>query len=178
MPFINDEQLVALYKEVDQEKKAVAFFQNLHQVNKAKLLRYSIYRLGCFIAFALLMLGGIYFFAFSGTEDDPAILSLIEQLELENKILGGSTQQLQESLKTVTVYTVQFMTSSNSDILLFSDHFVNFRAYPLQEFNAFSLGNFATEEEAEAFRQELIKLGLTDLWVTSYQSGERILLDN
>jgi hypothetical protein len=70
------------------------------------------------------------------------------------------------------------MTSSNSNILLFSDHFVNFRAYPLQEFNAFSLGNFATEAEAEAFRQELLKLGLTDLWVTSYQSGERILLDN
>ena len=70
------------------------------------------------------------------------------------------------------------MASSNSDILLFSDHFVNFRAYPLQNFNAYSLGNFATEEEAVVFRQELLKLGLTDLWVTAYQSGERILLDN
>jgi hypothetical protein len=178
MPFIDEDKLTALYKEVDQEKKAAAFFQNLHQENKAKLLRYSIYRLGCFIAFALLMSSGIYFFAFSGTEDDPVILSRIKQLELENKILGSSTNQLQESLKTVTVFTVQFMTSSNSNILLFSDHFVNFRAYPLQEFNAFSLGNFATEAEAEAFRQELLKLGLTDLWVTSYQSGERILLDN
>ena len=178
MPFIDEDKLTALYKEVDQEKKAAAFFQNLHQENKAKLLRYSIYRLGCFIAFALLMSSGIYFFAFSGTEDDPAILSRIKQLELENKILGSSTNQLQESLKTVTVFTVQFMTSSNSNILIFSDHFVNFRAYPLQEFNAFSLGNFATEAEAEAFRQELLKLGLTDLWVTSYQSGERILLEN
>ena len=178
MPYIDEDKLTALYKEIDQEKKAAAFFQNLHQENKAKLLRYSIYRLGCFIAFALLMSSGIYFFAFSGTEDDPAILSRIKQLELENKILGSSTNQLQESLKTVTVFTVQFMTSSNSNILLFSDHFVNFRAYPLQEFNAFSLGNFATEAEAEAFRQELLKLGLTDLWVTSYQSGERILLDN
>jgi hypothetical protein len=178
MPYIDEDKLTALYKEIDQEKKAAAFFQNLHQENKAKLLRYSIYRLGCFIAFALLMSSGIYFFAFSGTEDDPAILSRIKQLELENKILGSSTNQLQESLKTVTVFTVQFMTSSNSNILLFSDHFVNFRAYPLQEFNAFSLGNFATEAEAEAFRQELLKLGLTDLWVTSYQSGERILLEN
>lgn len=178
MPFIDDEQLAAFYKEVDQEKKAAAFFQNLHQENKAKLLRYSIYRLGCFIAFSLLILGGIYFFAFSETEDDAANLSRIEQLELENKILGGTTKQLQDNLKTVMVYTVQFMASSNSDILLFSDHFVNFRAYPLQDFNAYSLGNFATQEEAEAFRQELLKLGLTDLWVTSYQSGERILLDN
>ena len=27
MPFIDDEQLAALYKEVDQEKKAAAFFK-------------------------------------------------------------------------------------------------------------------------------------------------------
>lgn len=177
MPFIDDEQLAALYKELDQEKKASAFFQNLHQENKAKLLRYHFYRLGFFMALAILILSGIYFFIFSGTEDDSATLSRIEQLELENKILGGSTKQLQENLKTITVFTVQFMASTNSDILLFSDKFVNFRAYPLQDFNAYSLGNFATEEEAEAFRQELIKLGLTDLWVTSYQSGERILLN-
>ncbi|MEL0226836.1 MAG: hypothetical protein VW912_09245, partial [Flavobacteriaceae bacterium] len=154
MPFIDEDKLAALYKEVDQEKKAAAFFQNLHQEDKAKLLRYSFYRLGCFIAFALLILGGIYFFTFNEIEDDTANLSRIEQLELENKILGGTTKQLQDNLKTVRVYTVQFMASSNNDILLFSDHFVNFRAYPLQDFNAYSLGNFATEEEAEAFLQE------------------------
>ena len=178
MPFIDEDQLAALYKEVDQEKKAAAFFQGLLQENKAKLLRYTIYRIGFFVVLAILVLGGIYFFGFSGAEDDSATLSRIEQLELENKILGGSTREIQESLKAVTVYTVQFMASSNSDILLFSDNFVNFRAYPLQDFNAYSLGNFATEDEAEAFRQELIKLGLTDVWVTSYKAGERILLNN
>lgn len=177
MPFIDEDKLAALYKEVDQEKKAAAFFQNLHQENKAKLLRYTFYRIGFFMALALLVLSGSYFYVFVDAEDDAATLSRIEQLELENKILGGSTKQLQESLKKVTVYTVQFMVSTNSDILLFSDKFVNFRAYPLQDFNAYSLGNFATEKEAEAFRQELIKLGLTDVWVTSYQSGERILLN-
>ena len=177
MPFIDEDKLAALYKEVDQEKKAAAFFQNLHQENKAKLLRYTLYRLGFFIALAILVSGGIYLIGFSNAEDDAESLSRIEQLELENKILGGSTKEIQESLKAVTVYTVQFMASENRDILLFSDNFVNFRAYPLQDFNAYSLGNFATEEEAEAFRQELIKLGLTDVWVTSYKSGERILLN-
>ena len=177
MPFIDEDQLAALYKEVDQEKKAASVFQNLQQENKAKLLRYDIYRLGFFIALAILILGGIYFFGFNSTEDDSAIISRIEQLELENKILGGSSKEIQENLKKFTVYTVQFTASANSDILLFSDNFVNFKAYPLQDFNAYSLGNFATEEEAEAFRQELIKLGLTDLWITSYKSGERILLN-
>ena len=177
MPFIDEEKLAALYKEVDQEKKAAAFFQNLHQENKAKLLRYTIFRLGFFIALAILVLGGIYLIGFSDAEDDAESLSRIEQLELENKILGGSTKEIQESLKAVMVYTVQFMASENRDILLFSDNFVNFRAYPLQDFNAYSLGNFATVEEAEAFRQELIKLGLKDVWVTSYKSGERKLLN-
>lgn len=177
MPFIDEDKIAALYKEVDQEKKAAAFFQNLHQENKAKLLRYTLYRLGFFIALAILVSGGIYLIGFSNAEDDAESLSRIEQLELENKILGGSTKEIQESLKAVTVYTVQFMASENRDILLFSDNFVNFRAYPLQDFNAYSLGNFATEEEAKAFRQELIKLGLTDVWVTSYKSGERILLN-
>ena len=136
MPFIDEDKLATLYKEVDQEKKAAAFFQNLHQENKAKLLRYTLYRLGFFIALAILVIGGIYLIGFSDAEDDAESLSRIEQLELENKILGGSTKEIQESLKTVTVYTVQFMASGNSDILLFSDNFVNFRAYPLQDYNA------------------------------------------
>lgn len=177
MPFIEEDKLATLYQEVDQEKKAAAFFQNLHQENKAKLLRYSLYRLGFFIAIAILILGVIYWMVYSGTTSDEATLNRIEQLEFENKILGGSTADLQQALNQVTVFTVQLIATSNSDILLFSDHFVNFKAHPLKEFNAYSLGNFSTEEEAEAFRQELIKLGLNGVWVTSYKSGERILLN-
>ena len=177
MPFIEEDKLATLYQEVDQEKKAAAFFQNLHQENKAKLLRYSFYRLGFFIAIAILVLGVIYSMIYSGKTSDEATLNRIEQLEFENKILGGSTADLQQALNQVTVFTVQLIATSNSDILLFSDHFVNFKAHPLKEFNAYSLGNFSTEEEAEAFRQELIKLGLKGVWVTSYKSGERILLN-
>lgn len=178
MPFIDEDKLAALYREVDQEKKAAAFFQGLHQENKAKLLRYSIYRIGFFTVLLLAILGGAYFYGFKKTSDNSTALKRIEQLELENKILVGNTADIQKSLKKVTVFTVQFMASSNDDILLFSKNFVNFRAHPMQEFNAYSLGNFATEEEAEAFRQELMKLGLTDVWVTSYKAGERILLDD
>ena len=177
MPFIEEDKLATLYQEVDQEIKAAAFFQNLHQENKAKLLRYSFYRLGFFVAIAMIVLGVIYWTGYSGTVNEEATLNRIEQLEFENKILGGSTEDLQQALNQVTVFTVQLMATSNSDILLFSDNFINFKAHPLKEFNAYSLGNFSTEEEAEAFRQELIKLGLKGVWVTSYKSGERILLN-
>ncbi len=178
MPLIDEDKLAALYKEVDLEKKAAAFFQDLHQRNKAKLLRFSIYRTGFFIALALLVLCGIYIFHHAETVSDPEILNRIEQLEFQNKLLGGSEKDLQNTLKEVTVYSVQFIASQKSDILLFSDHFVNFKAHPFKAFNAYSLGNFASEEEAENFRQELIALGLNDLWITSYKSAERTLLDN
>jgi len=85
----------------------------------------------------------------------------MEQLEFENSLLGGSAKDMQNTLRSVTVFTIQFMATNNRDILLFSDNFVNFKDHPLNEFNAFSLGNFSTE--AEAFRKELFKLGLKDL---------------
>ena len=176
MPFIDEDQLAALYKEVDQEKKAAAFFQDLHQKNKAKMVRYTIYRQGFFSAVALLFLCGIYLMGNEKSYADSNIQKRIEQLEFENSLLGGSAKDMQNTLRSVTVFTIQFMATNNRDILLFSNNFVNFKVHPLKEFNELSLGNFSTE--AEAFRKELFKLGLKDLWVTSYKIGERILFDN
>lgn len=180
MPFIDDEQLAALYKEVDQEKKASAFFQDLHQQNKQRLSRLKLYQYSAIISFVLFLASLVYFLSSAedaAIETDTALTERIVQLERENQLLGGEAEDLQEQLKTEKVFTVQIMASSNEDILLFSENFVNFRAHPLKEFNAYSLGNFSTEEEAEAFRQELIALGLTDVWLTAYQNGKRILIE-
>ena len=181
MPFIDDEQLAALYKEVDQEKKASAFFQDLHQKNKQRLSRLKLYQYSAIISFVLFLVSLVYFFSSAAAAaevvTDTTLTERIAQLERENQLLGGEAEDLQEQLKTEKVFTVQIMASSNDDILLFSENFVNFRAHSLKEYNAYSLGNFSTEEEAEAFRQELIALGLSDVWVTAYQNGKRILID-
>ena len=180
MPFIDDEQLAALYKEVDQEKKASAFFQDLHQKNKQQLSRLKLYQYSAIISFGLFLVSLVYFLSSADAAEivtDTTLKERIAQLERENQLLGGDAKDLQEQLKTEKVFTVQIMASSNDEFLLFSENFVNFRAYPLKEFNAYSLGNFSTEEEAEAFRQELIALGLPDVWVTAYQNGKRILID-
>ena len=180
MPFIDDEQLAALYKEVDQEKKASAFFQDLHQKNKQRLSRLKLYQYSAILSFVLFLLSLVYFLSSADAAEvltDTTLTERIAQLERENQLLGGEAEDLQEQLKTEKVFTVQIMASSDDDILLFSENFVNFRAHPLKEFNAYSLGNFSTEEEAEAFRQELIALGLPDVWVTAYQNGKRILID-
>ena len=180
MPFIDDEQLAALYKEVDQEKKASAFFQDLHQKNKQRLSRLKLYQYSAILSFVLFLPSLVYFLSSADAAEvltDTTLTERIAQLERENQLLGGEAEGLQEQLKTEKVFTVQIMASSDDDILLFSENFVNFRAHPLKEFNAYSLGNFSTEEEAEAFRQELIALGLPDVWVTAYQNGKRILID-
>ena len=178
MPFIEENKLASLYKEIDQEKKAAIFFQNLHLENKAKLARFTVFRLGFFVCLGLFFLSLVYFLSIDISKDSEKLYQKIEQLSLENKLLGGGGKDVQNILREVKVYSVQFMASTNKDVLLFSDNFVNFRAHPLQGFNAYSLGNFSTKEEAEAFRQELLKLGLKDVWVTSFQSGERILLND
>lgn len=185
MPFIEDEKLAALYKEVDQEKKSAAFFQNLHLKNKIQLRHFNFYKRSFFVSLVAIL---VYFIQaiISGfdagklnmpDQENELLLKRIEQLTLENRILGGSTKDIQSSLSEITVYTVQIAALSNKDIMLFSDHFVNFRAHSLIDFNAYSLGNFSTMEEAVAFRDELIEIGMIDVWITSYKSDKRILLN-
>lgn len=38
----------------------------------------------------------------------------------------------------------------------------------------YSIGNFTTEEEAEAFKENLRRLGLKDAFVSEYQDGDRV----
>ena len=181
MPFVDDDQFATLYNEVEQEKKAAAYFQKLYQKDKQALKLLKLYRYGSvLLLFVLFVVGGYIFWSQQARDTSNEMLGLlerIEQLELENEILGSGSSNIQERLMKEKLFTVQFMASSNKEIMLFSEHFVNFRGHPMEEYNAYSLGNFSSEKEAEAFRQELIALGLSDVWVTSYQNGKRILID-
>ena len=185
MPYIDEEKLAELYKEADQENKSSIYFQQLYFKYKARLKHLLVYIYGFYSAVFLFMaiLGyAIYISTGEPIEEEfPAeqeLLQKIKQLELENSILGGQTTDVQKVLSDSIVYTVQFIASEKEGVMLFSENSLNFRAHPLQGFNANSLGNFSTKEEAEAFRKELLNPGLMDLWVTSYRSGERILLND
>lgn len=183
MPFIDEERLADLYSQVDQEKKASLFFQKLHLQNKAKLRMLNFFRLGFFILLAL----GIGFFLYLLFSADPQdngidqidniILDKTAQQDLVDHKQVATQAEIRKFLEDSLVFTVQFIAIKGDDILLFSEKFVNFRAYANQTYNAYSLGNFASREEAEAFQKELIRLGLVDTWVVAYQNGKRILED-
>ena len=130
MPFLNDEQLAALYKEVDQEKKASAFFQDLHQKNKQRLSRLKLYQYSAIISFVLFLASLVYFLSSVDAVEvltDTTLTERIAQLERENQLLNGEAEEPTGTTQTEKVFTVQIMASSNDEILLFSENFVNFR---------------------------------------------------
>ncbi len=184
MPFIDEDKLAELYNEVGYEKKSADFFRQLHEGNKKNLANKRFYVLG-FYGVLVLLITAIVYIAFRPSEQvaTEAIQSdtnqsiELEALRRENALFKAKGTDLQSVLRSQNVYTVQLMASSNERLTLFSDQFVNFRAHAINDFYAYSLGNFATEEEAEVFREELIKLGFSDVWVTIYKENERILID-
>lgn len=184
MPLIDEDKLAALYKEVDNERKSAEFFRQLHERNKKNLANKRFYVVGFYALLVVWMITGFYVY-FHSTEDvsvkeslvEENVSALLENVQRENALLKTQGTDIQSVLRSQTVYTVQLLASSNERLALFSDQFVNFRAHPINDFYAYSLGNFATEEEAENFRQELIKMGFSDVWVTIYKENERILID-
>ena len=178
MPFIEEKELAALYKEVDQERQAAVFFQNLHQKNKKSLTRLFIYKWGAVLLLIITLVTGVLFSIFSSKSEVDSLKVKIKQLQIEQKLVNDSFRGVINHLKDVRVYTVKIVASKKDELLLFSEQFVNFRAHPMQGFNAYSLGNFATEKEANAFKEALVEIGLEDVWVTSYLNGKRILLED
>lgn len=43
-------------------------------------------------------------------------------------------------------------------------------------FNKYVIGNFRTYEECDAFRKELVTLGIQDAWIVPYIDGERVTI--
>lgn len=184
MPIIDEDKLAELYKEIDNERKSADFYRQLHERNKQNLANKCFYVVGFYGLLFLLILTGAYLAFWPETstkQEQPEVAvqdsALVERLQKENALLKSKGTDLQSVLTSEEVYTVQLLATSNARLMLFSEQFVNFRAHPINDFYAYSLGNFATEAEAEAFREELIKMGFSDVWVTIYKENERILID-
>ncbi len=79
-------------------------------------------------------------------------------------------------MESIRIYSVQIAATTDESWLLFSDNFVNFRVHEVGELNAYSIGSFATEDEANVFRDKIIDMGIKDAWVVAYENGKRIIL--
>jgi hypothetical protein len=83
-----------------------------------------------------------------------------------------------ENQRFQRIYTVQIGALKDDPFLLFSKNLINFKKTKSKDYNLYSLGNFETKEEAEAFRKEIVKLGIDDAWVVTYENDKRIILND
>ena len=72
---------------------------------------------------------------------------------------------------------VQIGAFEARDLSLYSDKFVNFKEIKSEGFNKYSLGNFATLQEAKDFRKEIVRLGFSNAFIASYQGDTRIKIE-
>ena len=174
MPFIEQSKLGSLYKEIEEERSASDYFRKLSDINKRKVLRYRTYAL---ISFALLFIGlitGIVFYL-NISERSENLVKDVDDVTLEKKI---SPIEILFDQNDIRIYSVQIAATSDHSHLLFSENFVNFKATSIDDLTSYSIGVFATEEEAESFQSILIQMGITDAWVVAYENGKRIILND
>ena len=177
MPFIEGEKLAKLYKEVDDERNAASYFRGLYHSTKKKIAYVKVYAVGFYILLFTVIVLGILLLSETPTIDLSQDHQATEAINTTTKIQENyDVLDVKGLTESIRVYSVQIAATSDESWLLFSDNFVNFRVHEVGELNAFSIGCFATEDEANVFRDKLIDMGIKDAWVVAYENNERIIL--
>jgi len=177
MPFIEGEKLAKLYKEIDDERNASYYFRALHQSTKKKIAYVKVYAVGFYILLLTVIVLGILFLSdltpidqskkqLHSGETDPTV-SIHEKHDVHD---------IKSLMDGIRIYSVQIAANNDESWLLFSENFVNFVLHEVGELNAYSIGSFATEDEAIVFRDKIIDMGIKDACVVAYEDGERIIL--
>jgi len=177
MPFIEGEKLAKLYKEIDDERNASYYFRALHQSTKKKIAYVKVYAVGFYILLFTVIVLGILFLSdltpidqskkqLHSGETDPTV-SIHEKHDVHD---------IKSLMEGIRIYSVQIAANNDESWLLFSENFVNFELHEVGELNAYSIGSFATEDEAIVFRDKIIDMGIIDAWVIAYEDGKRIIL--
>ena len=174
MPFIEGEKLAKLYKEIDDERNASSYFRTLYQSTKKKIAYVKVYAVGFYILLLTVIVLGILFLSDAPPIDQSQEQPLLEATDATVSI--HDVHDIKSLVEGIRIYSVQIAASRDESWLLFSENFINFRVHEVGELNAYSIGSFATEDEANVFRDKIIDMGVKDAWVVAYEDGERIIL--
>jgi hypothetical protein len=82
--------------------------------------------------------------------------------------------EVDEEPLTGTVYEVQIGTIENYDLKKYNAIFNNLHEEKEGKLTKLTLGRFQTLSQANAFRKDMLKLGLKDAWVVKKVNGERV----
>ena len=179
MPFIEGEKLAKLYKEIEDERNASSYFKTLYQSTRKKIAYVKVYAVGFYIFLPTVIVLRILFLSDASPIDQSQEQSLLEATHATVNIHEEHDMlDIKSLMEDIRIFSVQIAASRDESWLLFSENFVNFRVHEVGELNPYSIGSFATEDEANFFRDKIIEMGIKDAWVVAYEDGERIIFIN
>lgn len=104
------------------------------------------------------------------------IQRLRDEISQKDKVIQDKSNEIAELKRTIPpgrVYRVQigaFIKFKPSADPLFAQHFM---AESKDEMNRYTIGMFREEDNAELFRQDIMKMGIKDAWIVAYNDGIR-----
>ena len=92
---------------------------------------------------------------------------------VNNKNIATTINQVKETTKGLTIYSVQIGVISEKDFPLLASQTIPSTVTSSDEYFKYSLGLYTNLQEAKDLRDEFIKIGFEDAFVASYIDGKR-----
>jgi hypothetical protein len=197
MPFIEESDLLELHKDIDKAQIINERLLDQIKYKNKELKKSNVQRNVLAVVTGLFLIGTLAITSFtaglsssSSGYDSPnllvsidsldAIKSRIDNLKLQNAELSLVKEfyLAKEFLEKEKIYSVQVKSFVDNNITLVSEALSNTMFVKTNPFYSYSLGNFATLDEAQKFRKQLVDMGFDDAFVASYKEGKRIKIED
>jgi hypothetical protein len=184
MPYLKEEDLANLYKEIDKANIKIDTLSDTLEEEQEQISILKKHRLiiGIFAVLATLLM--IWSFLPKNEEIPEEYLiknnlSLINTDSLHNLQLElDKLKAIESSRVTISelpiVYSVQIGAYNNFKSDLFSQDFTHLNEFSQEGMNKFALGNYKTYKEAIDLRTDLKKLGFKDCFIIAQSYGKSI----
>jgi hypothetical protein len=197
MPFIEESDLLELHKDIDKAQIINERLLDQIKYKNKELKRNKLQRNVLALVTGLFLIGTLAITSFtaglsrsSGGYDNANLLVSIDSLDAIKTRINNLRQQNEELslvrefylakqfLEKEKIYSVQIKSFVDNNITLASEALSNTMFVKTNPFYSYSLGNFATLEEARKFRKQLVDMGFEDAFVASYKEGKRIKIED
>jgi hypothetical protein len=197
MPFIEESDLLELHKDIDKAQIINERLLDQIKYKNKELKRSKLQRNVLALVTGLFLIGTLAVTSFtaglsrsSGSYENANLLVSIDSLDAIKTRIGNLKQQNEELslvrefylakqfLEKEKIYSVQIKSFVDNNITLASEALSNTMFVKTNPFYSYSLGNFATLQEARRFRKQLVDMGFEDAFVASYKEGKRIKIED
>jgi len=197
MPFIEESDLLELHKDIDKAQIINERLLDQIKYKNKELKRSNLQRNVLAVVTAVFLIGTLAITSFtaglsrsSGGYENTNLLVSIDSLDAIKGRIDNLKQQnaelslvrefylAKQFLEKEKIYSVQIKSFVDNNITLASEALSNTMFVKTNPFYSYSLGNFATLEEAQKFRKQLVDMGFNDAFVASYKEGKRIQIED